>query len=137
MSGAVHMPDAEELKPLLVGRRIVSVHTDDDVPGYGLAPAGHILLDNGAKLTLWGNEGGCSCGAGDYSLTELNGVDNVITNVEVAERLTDTYGGRIFSIFVFAEDQRIKLAEFDGDDGSGYYGTGWYLLVEPPTGDQS
>ena len=34
-----------------------------------------------------------------------------------------------YSIFVLAEDNRIKVLQVDGDDGNGYYGTGYRILV--------
>lgn len=85
-----------------------------------------LRLDNGTSLTLKGNEGGCSCGAGDYELTELNGVDNIITNVEL---LDDPDGEGAYRIFVFADNKRINLATFEGSDGNGYYGTGYSIKV--------
>lgn len=106
---------------------------------------GNLTLSDGTVLKVWGNTGGCICGAGDYLLTELNDVDNVITNVEVEEQPNgdylpcpecgeegcfDHYGlGGSYRIFVFAEDRRINLASFEGSDGNGYYGTGWWLTV--------
>ena len=34
-----------------------------------------------------------------------------------------------YRIFVLAEDTRIKLLEVSGDDGNGYYGTGYWIEV--------
>lgn len=44
----------------------------------------------------------------------------------------DTHEGH-YRIFVFTENQRINLMQFDGTDGNGYYGTGFWLLVRPPS----
>lgn len=112
--------DRDAIVELLLGRKVERV--DDKT----------LRLDNGVRLTLRGNEGGCSCGAGDYELTQLNGVDNVITNVELVNNPADDFapGEGVYRIFVFAGDERINLATFEGSDGSGYYGTGYSIEVQ-------
>jgi hypothetical protein len=119
--------DVEEISKLLVGRRVEKVSENT------------LLLDDGTVLEVQGNEGGCSCGGGDYDLTELNSVDNAIMSVEVEERYKsdeergedDWYGGsQVYTLFVYAENEKLKLAEFEGDDGSGYYGTGFQITVK-------
>jgi hypothetical protein len=102
--------DDEALTALLVGHKVTKVADDK------------LMLDDGTELTLAGNEGGCSCGAGDYELRELNGVDNIITKVElVCEPDAD---GRMamgfYEIFVYADNQLINLARFEGSDGNGF-----------------
>lgn len=111
--------DHDAVTELLVGRRVTKVSDDT------------LLLDDGTMLKLAGNDGGCSCGAGDYELTELNGVDNVITNVEFADS-PDSYGTEgdgTYRIFVYADNTKINLATFEGSDGNGYYGTGYSITV--------
>lgn len=113
--------DQAEIVELLMGRRVEKV--DEET----------LLLDNGIRLTLWGHEGGCSCGAGDYELTQLNGIDNVITRVQLVDDPDgDDHpnGEGVYQIFVFAGDQRINLATFEGTDGNGYYGTGYNIKIE-------
>lgn len=114
--------DHAEIKNLLVGHKIEKVAED------------HLRLDNGTVLRLQGNEGGCSCSAGDYFLTELNGCDNVITNVEIEADPGSDYAEPEgwYRIFVFAENKQL-LAEFEGSDGNGYYGTGFSIQVRYPT----
>lgn len=113
-----------EIVELLLGRTVTKVADDQ------------LLLDDGTMLTLAGNEGGCSCGAGDYELTELNGCDNIITKVELEndpdgdDYARDAQG--VYRIFVFADNQRINLATFEGSDGNGYYGTGYSITVTRP-----
>jgi hypothetical protein len=112
--------DPEAITQLLLGRKVAKV--DDET----------LLLDNGVRLRLQGNNGGCSCGSGDYALTELNGVDNVITNVEFDNSPDGDHhpdGEGIYRIFVFADNQRINLATFEGSDGNGWYGTGYSIEV--------
>lgn len=111
--------DKPQIENLLIGRKLVKVSEDT------------LVLDDGRRLRFVGNEGGCSCGAGDYDLTELNGVDNVITKVEFVDSPDDEYreeGGH-YRIFVFADNQQINLATFEGSDGNGYYGTGYQIHV--------
>lgn len=115
--------DHDKVTELLTGRRVVKV--SDNM----------LWLDDGRLLTFEGNDGGCSCGAGDYELAELNEVDNVITKVEFVDEPDDDGGrpgpGR-YEIFVFADNQRINLARFEGSDGNGYYGTGYSIKVRVP-----
>lgn len=112
--------DHDAVAALLLGRRVEKVDTDT------------IRLDNGIRLKLTGNDGGCSCGAGDYELTELNGVDNVITAVEFEDSPDgDDYltGEGRYRIFVYADNVKVNLATFEGTDGNGYYGTGYSIEV--------
>lgn len=116
--------DAAEIEALLLGHAVEKVSED------------HLRLDDGTLLRVIPNDGGCSCGAGDYDLTALNGCPNIITKVEVVDEDrgpdADGYAGEdahAYRIFVFAEDQRINLVSIEGDDGNGYYGTGYSILV--------
>ncbi|PVU81357.1 hypothetical protein DDP54_15770 (plasmid) [Cellulomonas sp. WB94] len=110
------------IEALLLGHSVSKVAED------------HLLLDDGTLLRLVGNEGGCSCGGGDYDLTELNDVDNIITAVEFEVGDGADYF-TAYRIFVLAGDKRINLATFEGDDGSGYYGTGYYVMVRRPAAE--
>jgi hypothetical protein len=119
MSEYLYNGDYSEIKELLLGRKAVKVAEDT------------LTLDNGITLRFTGHEGGCSCGAGDYDLTELNGVDNIITNVEFFDDPADDYGSGsgYYKIFVFADNEKINLATFEGSDGNGYYGTGYSIIA--------
>lgn len=96
-----------------------------------------LRLDNGVELELPDTDGGCACSAGCYDLTVLNRVDNVITKVEFVndpdsdDHWERTEPGR-YQIFVFAGDERINLATWEGSDGNGYYGTGYEIIVRTP-----
>lgn len=123
MKETYYQDDKEAIAALLVGHTVIKIDTDT------------LLLDDGTRLKLKGNEGGCSCGAGDYDLTHLTGgVDNIITNVEFADSPSgdDEPGDGSYRIFVFADERRINLATFEGTDGNGYYGTGYWIQVERP-----
>lgn len=129
----------DEIAALFVGRRIVSAEKGNfDYPGRSSwhdHAEGRLVLDDGTTLYLTGHEGGCSCGAGDYDLSSLATVDNIITSarVEAAPSGDDygQYGDGRYSIFVFAENEEINVAEFVGSDGNGWYGTGFSLTVVP------
>ena len=113
------------IEKLLLGHTVAKVADD------------HLLLGDGTLLRLVGNDGGCACNAGCYDLTALNGVENLITSVEFEDAPDDegeSYDGigGAYRIFVFAGDQRINLATFEGSDGNGYYGTGYHVMVRLP-----
>ena len=133
--------DVEILRDTLVGRSVTSVQLGgEDLPEdpYRYERAeGKIVLDDGTVLFLGGNDGGCSCGAGDYALTKLNGTPvNGIMNVEVVVDgdANDPYSepDLTYRIFVLAQDNRFELAAFEGNDGNGYYGTGFWFTVQRP-----
>lgn len=115
--------DEEQIKNLLLFRKIVEVKGDT------------LILDNGIELDVVANEGCGGCSNGWYYLTELNGCDNVITNVEFD---CDDYDGNdeyyetSYKIFVYAENKKIKILQVDGSDGNGYYGTGYSIYVKIP-----
>lgn len=118
----------DQIRDLLVGHTVTKVSKDT------------LILDNGTTLLFKGHVGGCSCGAGDYHLSELNDCPiNMITAVEFVDApgsedydednncYKELYG--FYKIFVLAHDEHIKLAEFTGSDGNGYYGTGYWINV--------
>lgn len=116
----------DQITDLLLGRSVTNVEGE------------HLELDNGTVVRVVPNEGGCACSAGDYELEYLNRVDNVITKVEFDYKPTDDgsdyqeaqeYG--YYRIFVLAGHERVNLLSVTGDDGNGYYGTGFQLLIRP------
>ena len=124
MHKELYFDEEQEIRELLMYRKIVKV--DDDT----------LYLDNGVELQVLPNEGCGGCGNGWYSIEELNGCDNAITNVEFEcerlnpdDRWSDEYS---YKIFVYAEDTKIKIVQVDGDDGNGYYGTGYSIRVKFP-----
>ena len=105
------------------------------VSAYSMGKA-QILLDDGTVLLLEGHDGGC-CYAGCYSLeylAPLSGVDNIITNVEFHNAPASDHGDGegVYSIFVYTDNKKINLVTFEGSDGDGYYGTGYYITVRKP-----
>jgi hypothetical protein len=128
-----------EIEALLIGRRIVAAEMGSvPIPGvedpwrYTSGAEGVLTLDDGTRIYARGHEGGCSCGAGDYELTHLATVDNVITSVRFEDSPSgdDLDGEGWYRIFVFADAAEINVASFEGSDGNGYYGTGYELYVQ-------
>lgn len=146
MTDSEYMPNEDRLRELLAGRKVVSAVISDESPErYESGPTGTLTMDDGTVLKVWGNDGGCACSAGCYPLAHLNEVEGVITNVEVEECPDSEYNDEPcptcgakrcwghrgwYRIFVVTEATgRSLLASFEGTDGNGYYGTGWWLRV--------
>ena len=110
--------DAAAIETLLVGHSVTKVSD------------GTLVLDDGTKLQLAGNMGCAGCINGQYDLTTLNGIDNIITKVELVNNPSDGLGQ--YYIFVYAENVKVNLATFEGSDGNGYYGTGYTIQVQRP-----
>lgn len=114
--------DNDDLSPVLAGRYVTKVDGDT------------LTLDDGTVLEFEGNEG-CTCGSGTYDLTKLfqRGTPNArIMSADVTTRLTDEddeYSDAIYTLFVIVDDERLPLAEFEGNDGNGYYGSGFHVTV--------
>lgn len=120
MSMEITETDQDRLEKLFVGRRIVGAEGDT------------LTLDNGTTVRCEGNVGGCQCGAGDYDLTKIAAFDNVITSVQVdTTEVKGDYGYpvTVYRLFTYAAGVGESVAEFTGDDGNGYYGTGFALHV--------
>lgn len=113
---------SDDLSPVLAGRYVTKVDGDT------------LTLDDGTVLELEGNVG-CDCGSGTYDLTELfqRGTPTArIMSADVTTRLTDEddeYSDVIYTLFVIVDDERLPLAEFEGNDGNGYYGSGFRVTV--------
>lgn len=119
----IHFDETRRLKELFVGRSVRRV--DRDI----------LQLDDETRLRVVPNRGCGGCSAGNYSLVELGECENIITNVEVSrETISDPEfpekGSYRYRLFVYAENRRVNLATFEGDDGNGYYGTGFWLEIE-------
>lgn len=117
----IHSDDTDfenKVKDLLLYRKVVSVQKIDE-------QTAELTLDNGAVLKTEGNEGCGGCGNGWYYLEALNRCDNAITNVTCVD------DGEKYNIFVYAENEKIMLLEYEGYD-NGYYGTGYSVTVSLP-----
>ena len=126
----------EEIAELFMGRRIIGAEIFNSPKKFEKSwrqYTGKLVLDDGREVYISPNEGGCICGAGDYELTHLATVDNIITRVDVindpASDGTYNQETQAYRIFVFAGHEQINAMIVDGDDGNGYYGTGYELLI--------
>lgn len=116
--------EAKRINDLFFGRKVKKVGD------------GTLELDNGTVLEVVANEGCGGCSSGWYELKELNECDNAITRAEVVEEKVskDRWDEeRVYRLFVYAENRQINLATVEGDDGNGYYGTGFQLVIKEPT----
>lgn len=115
--------DDYEISQILVGRKIIS-YVDDT-----------LTLDNGTTLYIQPNDGCGGCVSGYYQLDALNTFDNVITKAEVSvadDLTTSQYGSTTtYELFVYAEGVPTgqSVVTVSGDDGNGYYGTGFSIIV--------
>lgn len=115
----IYWDDEDDLKAAFIGKSIAKVND------YTLE------LSDGRRVALVGNADCCAY----YDLTELAGCPNVVTNVEVyADPAGDCWPGGegVYRLFVYADNQKINLATFEGTDANGYYGTGFWLEIELP-----
>ena len=118
--------EEEAIRMLLTGRRIVSAHEDT------------LTLDNGTTVKVIPNSGCGGCTSGGYWLEHIAAVDNIITDVRIdSEQVGEPRAGGDdgafrYSIFVFADAVEINAVTVEGDDGNGYYGTGYRLLITAP-----
>jgi hypothetical protein len=111
----------DEIKNLFIGRKVVK------------AEGSELTLDDGTVLQVIPNDGGCSCGAGDYYIDNLNKFDNVITDVEIkaVPYSDDTWeSSYTYQLFVYSGGISTSVADIKGDDGNGYYGTGFEIHVK-------
>jgi hypothetical protein len=132
--------DVEEITALLTGRRIVAVEQgtfERPDQEWGDQPTGKLTLDDSTVLLVVPNEGGCACSAGDYYLKSLATCDNVITSVRLAVEADNdeqwSEPDQSYRIYVLADAVEINAVRIDGNDGNGYYGTGYELIVVLPT----
>lgn len=117
--------DEEEIKKLLMFHKVVSVYNDDT-----------LVLDNGVALQVLPNIGCGGCEAGNYHIENIANAPNVITNVEFDEVYNgddDWCGGGdiAYKIYVICEGVQgeKELLSVEGNDGNGYYGTGYQIRV--------
>lgn len=113
----------QKMRDLLLFHKVVKVEGGDQ--------NAELTLDNGVKLYTEGNLGCDGCGNGWYYLKALNNCDNVITNVEACIDYSDNSCRDIYRLFVYAEDEKINLVQYEGGD-NGYYGTGYKVYVNIP-----
>jgi hypothetical protein len=132
--------NTDGISALLTGRRIVAAEQgrfeQPDGHNWGDAITGKLTLDDGTVVWVAPNEGGCACSAGDYYLKSLATCDNIITSVRVVAEEDSAQEwsepDRSDRIYVVADAVEINAVQIDGNDGNGYYGTGYELIVTVP-----
>ena len=125
MNTVIDHDETGKIEQLLLGRKVVKADVRMDT----------LTLDDGTTVRVRANEGCGGCSNGAYWVSDLNTCDNIITKVEqVIEDVKDSrgYQNTVYRVFVYAEDRRINLIDVEGDDGNGYYGTGFQLIIEGP-----
>lgn len=111
----------KDMKQALLYHSIVKV---EEVDGQ----TGRLILDDGTRLIVIGNEGCGGCGNGWFYLTKLNTCENMITDVKCSDDFDD--GDEVFSLFVYSVNQpATEVLRYEGYD-NGYYGTGYRVYVE-------
>lgn len=123
------MTQEDEIKETLIGKQITRIEQKDDFTV-------EVTLDDGVILTLAGNEGGCCCGNGYWTIRELlsdsEKPSGRIMNAWVDDQIgADEEMGEIsgpIRVFVMVEGREYPLVEFDGYD-NGWYGHGFYANV--------
>lgn len=137
-------PDSEQgdTLRLLIGRYVTNIETGTFIEkpymGDCQKTQALITLDDGTRLLAVGHDGGCSCGQGDFEFTKAfyQGSPTArITNAAVEMEGEPGFGGDIsatgFKVFVIVDDEKLPLLEFEGWEGGGYYGRGFWLYVYP------
>lgn len=125
----IHHADSKAISALFVGRKIVATDLAERT----------MTLDNGVKLRIRPNEGSEFSG-GDYFLDSICDFEHAITSVKVESKETADYKRSTqYTLFVYANGVAVgnaakkkvkgKVAVVSGDDGNGYYGSGFSIEV--------
>ena len=138
-------PDKPDTLSLLIGRHVTNIEPGTFVNSEYVEDCEKsqaiLTLDDGTQLLAMGHSGGCTCGQGDFELTKAfyQGSPTArIMNAMVDMEGEEEYGGDIsataFKVFVIVDDEKLPLLEFDGYEGEGYYGRGFWLYAYPLEG---
>lgn len=119
--------NVQGLADLLVGQRIVDLRNNDT-----------LILDNGVELRIETNDGCWGCASGNYELKSIDMFDSIITRVKLED--DDSRQGKYdedphtYTVFVYSgkKSKKHSVLAVSGDDGNGYYGTGYSIHVTVP-----
>lgn len=128
MGYTLYESDEAQIRDLLIGHSVRQTGPNE------------LTLDNGTVLQVSGNEGCGGCSSGWYDVSALGEAPNAILSVDFTEGEKadgSRYPETVYSIFVYQEGiDPVALVEVTGDDGNGYYGTGYHIDVLVPTSTQ-
>lgn len=137
-------PDTEQgdTLRLLIGRYVTNIETGTFAtkPYMGECQKSQALitLDDGTQLLAVGHDGGCMCGQGDFEFTKAfyrgspsARIMNAMVEMEGEEWYDGDISANVFKVFVIVDDEKLPLLEFDGYEGDGYYGRGFWLYIYP------
>lgn len=132
-TSVINHEENERIAALLEGRRIVAAelaHGRVEPSSYwSMDYDARLTLDDGTVLYVVPNYGCGGCPNGRYWVESVASVDNVITRAGVTVTAREEYGDR-YTIYVVADDVQINAVTVNGDEGNGYYGAGFDLVVE-------
>lgn len=119
----INQDSDKEITDLLLGRRVITVLGGDT-----------LVLDNGVEIEVVPKQGCSGCTSGVYDIDYINSCEAVITSVKLSDEDGDPDGkdAHTYKIYVLAANKEQVLLSVSGDDGNGYYGTGYTLNVKYP-----
>ena len=135
-------PDKSDTLSLLIGRYITNIETGTFITKTYMDDCEKLqallTLDDGTQLAAVGHSGGCACGQGDFEFTKAfyqgsptARIMNAIVEVEGEPGYDGEISATCFKVFVIVDGEKLPLLEFDGYEGEGYYGRGFWLYVYP------
>lgn len=134
--------DTPDTLSLLIGRYVTNIEVGTFVTDYTMDECekrqARLTLDDGTQLVAAGHGGGCVCGQGDFEFTKAfyqgsptARIMNAMVEMEGDECYDMDISATGFKVFVIVEDEKLPLLEFDGYEGDGFYGRGFWLTVYP------
>lgn len=134
--------DEQDTIGLLIGRYVTNIETGTFITNEWMdeceKPQALITLDDGTQLVAMGTSGGCVCGQGDFEFTKAfyqgspsARIMNAMVEMEGEPGYDIDISATGFKVFVIVDDEKLPLLEFEGYEGDGYYGRGFWLHTYP------
>lgn len=135
-------PENPDTLGLLIGRYVTNIETGTFITDYLVGECEKsqalLTLDDGTQLVAMGRGGGCVCGQGDFEFTKAfyqgsptARIMNAMVEMEGDEWYDMDISATCFKVSVMVEGEKLPLLEFDGYEGDGFYGRGFWLTVYP------
>lgn len=135
-------PEKPDTLGLLIGRYVTNIETGTFITDSLMEDCEKsqalLTLDDGTQLVAMGRGGGCVCGQGDFEFTKAfyqgsptARIMNAMVEMEGDEWYDMDISATCFKVFVMVEGEKLPLLEFDGYEGDGFYGRGFWLTVYP------